>query len=69
MIRDTARWQAFEDELIATQKLSHAENLRLADGMYGLARKLGKFTVDDALEGIEKNVRLAAILHRVRRTP
>ena len=68
MIRDVARWEAFERDLISKQKLDYAENLRLVDGMYDLARKLGKFTAEDALDGIEKTIRLAAMLHRVRRT-
>ena len=69
MIRDVAKWRAFEDELTSTQRLGFAENLRLLDGMYAYARELGKFSAADALEGIEKNIRLAAVLHRVRRTP
>ena len=69
MIRDTKRWRAFEAAWVASQPPNHAENLRLADGMYQLARTLGSFTPDDALDGIEKTIRLAAKLHRVRRTP
>jgi hypothetical protein len=69
MIRDAARWQAFEHELIAKQKLDFAENLRLVDGMYDLARKLGKFTAEDALDGIEKTIRVARAINCVRRTP
>ena len=68
MIRDSARWRAFEHQLISTQKLDFAENLRLIDSMYDYARTLGKFSAEDALEGIEKTIRLAAVLHRVRRT-
>ncbi len=69
MIRNVERWREFEAEWVTSQKPDHAENLRLADGMYQLARSLGKFTAEDALEGIEKNIRLAAVLHhRVRRT-
>lgn len=69
MIRDAARWQAFEYELIAKQKLDYAENLRLVDGMYDLARQLGKFTAEDALDGIEKTIRVARAINCVRRTP
>jgi hypothetical protein len=67
MIRDTVRWQAFERELIAKQKLDHAENLRLVEGMYDLACKLGQFTAEDALDGIEKNIRVAKVINCVRR--
>ena len=69
MIRDIARWQAFENAWIASQKPDYAQNLRLVEGMYQLARSLGKFTIDDALDGIEKNIRLATVLSRVPRTP
>ncbi len=69
MIRDVERWREFEAAWVASQKPDYAENLRLVEGMYQLARSLGKFTAEDALEGIEKNIRLAAVLHHVRRTP
>ena len=69
MIRDTARWQAFEEAWVASREPDYAENLRLVEGMYQLARELGKFTAEDALDGIEKNIRLAAVLHHVQRTP
>lgn len=68
MIRDVVRWQAFESDLIAARKLGYAENLRLVDGMYDLARKLGKFTAEDALDGLDNTIQLAAALHHVRRT-
>ena len=69
MIRDAERWREFETAWIASHKANHAENLRLADEMYQWARRLGQFTAADALDGLEKNIRLAAVLHRVRRTP
>jgi hypothetical protein len=69
MIRDAARWEAFERDFASQQQLDHAEKLRLLDGMYDLARKLGKFTAEDALDGLENTIHLAAVLHHVRRTP
>ena len=69
MIRDAARWQEFEAAWVAAQKPDIVENLRLVDGMYQLARKLGKFTTADALDGLDKTIRLAAVLHHVRETP
>jgi hypothetical protein len=69
MIRDIARWEAFERDFNAKQNLDHAEKLRLLDGMYNLARKLVKFTAEDALDGLENTIHLAAVLHHVRRTP
>jgi hypothetical protein len=69
MIRDVERWRAFEHQLSVEQKLDYAENLRLVEEMYLYARKLGRFTAEDALDGIDKTIRLASVLHRVRRTP
>ena len=69
MIRDVACWEAFERYLISKQKLDYAENLRLVDGMYALARQLGQFTSEDALDGIEKTIRVAKAINGVRRTP
>jgi hypothetical protein len=69
MIRDVQRWQEFENAWIASHPADHAENLRIVDGMYQLARTFGHFTAEDALEGLENTIRLAAILHhRVRNT-
>ena len=68
MIRDVERWRAFERELTLKQNLDYAENLRLAESMHAYARRLGKFSAQDALDGIEKNIHLAAVLHRVRRS-
>jgi hypothetical protein len=69
MIRDVQRWRAFEAAWVASRKTDYAENLRLVEGMYQLARTLGRFTADDALDGIDKDIRLASLLHRVRGTP
>jgi hypothetical protein len=69
MIRGVQRWRAFEDEWVAANTLDYAENLRLVDSMYEYARKLGKFTAEDALEGIEKTIRVARAINSVRRTP
>ena len=68
MIRNVQRWREFENAWVASQKPDFAENLRLVEGMYQLAREMGRFTAEDALDGIEKNIRLAAVLHHVQRT-
>jgi hypothetical protein len=68
MIRDVERWRAFEADWIARQKPDFYENLRLVDAMYELARKLGKFTAEDALDGLENTIRLAKVIHSVRGT-
>ena len=52
------------------QRLALVERqLANPDQMYRYARKLGKFSGPDPLEGVEVNIRLASILRSVRRTP
>jgi hypothetical protein len=68
MIKNSEIFQQFEDKWIAGQKADFAENLRILDGMYELARKLGHFCGSNPLEGIEKNIRIASILNRVRKS-
>ncbi len=67
MIKNPEVFRRFEEQWIASQKPDLAENLRILDGMYQLARKLGHFSGSNPLEGIEKNIRVASILNRVRR--
>ena len=69
MIRDVDRWRAFEAQLSSGETLNLAEKFRILDGMYELARKLGKFTSEDAMDGIEKTLRVARVINSVRRTP
>ena len=68
-VPDYSRWHAFENAWIASQKPDPAQNFRLADGMYELARALGQFKEEDVLDGIEKNIRLVALLNRVHKSP
>ncbi len=65
MIRDVERWRAFEHRLASAEPPDFAANLRVLDGMYEYANKLGKFTAENALDGIEKTIHLAAVLHGV----
>jgi hypothetical protein len=66
MIKDVRKWLEFERDFVAAQRSDYAENLRLLDGMYDYARKLGKLTADDALDGIEKTIRVARVINCVR---
>jgi hypothetical protein len=68
MMKNPEIFRQFEDKWNAGQKADFAENLRILDGMYELARKLGHFSGANPLEGIEKNIRIASILNRVRKS-
>jgi hypothetical protein len=67
VIQDWEKFHLFEAEWIAGQKPDFAKNMRILDGMYELARALGKFPGPDPLEGIEKNIRIASIIRRVQK--
>jgi hypothetical protein len=68
MVKNPEMFQRFEDEWIAGRKADFAENLRILDGMYEFARKLGQFSRANPLEGIEKNIRIARMLNGVRKS-
>jgi len=63
MIRDAIKWQRWEEEYMASETTSHAENLRLADSMVALAIQLGTFPPADPLDGLDHKIRLAKALN------
>lgn len=70
MITNPHILEAFEHELQRSEALSLSEKYALLDGMYELARQLGHFSSDRALEGVEETIQLAKVLNSlVSRTP
>jgi len=63
MIRDAAKWQAWEDAYRASQPNDLEANLRFADAALEYARSMGVFPPKDPLEGIEHKIRLARIIN------
>lgn len=62
--------QVFERELQRSEVLTLNEKYALLDGMYDLARHLGHFSSEHALDGIEQKIQLAKALNSiVSRTP
>ncbi len=55
--------ERFERDLQRKEHLTLYEKLALLDGMYELAVKLGHFRRENALEGIEFDIQLAARLN------
>jgi hypothetical protein len=66
MIRDVAAWRAWEEAGPLREPADFAQNLRLLDAMYELARTLGAIPFDDPLAGLETDIRTARILNHVR---
>jgi hypothetical protein len=62
--RDWARWQEFEDALLAAEKPDYFKNLQYFEALYHEAVALGVLPPTDPLEGIEVDIRLADIVAR-----
>lgn len=63
MIKNREMWEAWEREYKRRTPVDPVENIRIAEGMFELARKLGKFPPSDPLQGIELKIRLAKALN------
>ena len=62
LIRDTLL-DSFEKEQIAKSPPDYFHNLLIFESLYEEAKKLGVFPLKDPLEGIEVDIRLAAVLN------
>ena len=65
MVKDAKLLAQFEEEEIRTEKLSHAQALALFEAMWREGVALGVLTLEDPLEGIEVDIRIARILNHV----
>ena len=68
MIKDVARWEAWERQGPLREQLTPEQAFRLADAMYEYAKSLGAFPPRDPLEGIATKVAMARALN-VQSTP
>ena len=62
IIRDTLL-DNFEKDQIAKTPQDYFHNLRIFESLYEEAKKLGVFPLKNPLEGIEVDIRLAAVLN------
>ena len=63
MIKNSKRWQEFQDEFLQKNTLSYNTSLKLLDGMWEMAVALGVFPPKDPLEGIDVDIQVARILN------
>jgi hypothetical protein len=63
MIQNVEKWRKWEDDYIASERPSHAENLRLADSMIALAVELGVFPPANPLDDLDHKIQLAKALN------
>jgi hypothetical protein len=69
MVKNPARVERFERELIYGHKPDYRQNLRIAEALYREAVHLGVWPPKDPLEGIETLLETTRLIHRVRSTP
>lgn len=63
MITNPAIVEAFESAQVRREAPNFPHNLRLVDALYQEARALGVFPLNDPLDGIEVDIRLARALN------
>ena len=63
MIKRSEILEAFEKEQIRQNKADYHENLKIFEALYREAQTLGVFPLEDPLEGIDVDIRLAKVLH------
>jgi hypothetical protein len=55
----------FKDDLIRREKVDIQRNFRIIDALYEEAVALGIFPLEDPLEGIEVDIRIARVVNSV----
>ena len=63
MIRNPSIVQSFEHALVRREPADYRRNLRIFEALYGEARLLGVIPLQDALDGIDVDIRLAGVLN------
>ncbi len=65
MIKSAEKFQKFEDELTRKEKADINHNFRLVEAMYKEAVLLGAFPLQDPLDGIEVDIKIAKVINSV----
>ena len=69
LLRSWEAFHKFEEQLIASEPIDFQRNLRLADDLYAYARRLGKLSGPDLLDGLDVNIRVVKVFRSVHGTP
>jgi hypothetical protein len=68
MVKNSSRLKQFEDNFIRQDKPDMTKNLRLLDSLYEEARALSVFPLQNPLEGIEIDIKIAKVINSVSKT-
>ena len=63
MIENSPLVEEFERKQIKASRPDYSRNLRIFEALYREAKTLGVFPLKDPLEGIEVDIRVAAVLN------
>jgi len=63
MIKDQKLWDQFERELLKKEELSLEQKYRILNSMLREALNLGILPLEDSLEGIEVDIKIARIVN------
>lgn len=63
MVRNRTAWTEWEARYTASQPVDFHRNLEMLEAMYEYARFLGVFPLDNPLQGLETDIRVAKALN------
>lgn len=66
MIKNRQKLEAFERNLLKTEKLSYRQAMALYESLFQEAVTLGVINNDNILEGVENDIRVAGILNQLK---
>ena len=66
MLKNKAKWNKFNRDLIAEEKISYKQALKIYEALYKEAVNLGVFNSKNIFDGLEKNLRIAKAINRLK---
>jgi hypothetical protein len=63
MIRNPSKVRSYEHELARGEPADYRRNLRIFEALYSEARSLGVIPLNNALDGIDADIRLPGVLN------
>ena len=67
MVKNHKMLERFEREQLRKEKLTYADALKIAEALWQEGRALGVLPLKNPLDGIESDIRIAAILNSINR--
>jgi len=65
MVKDTRKLDAFEKEFLKSENTDLKKNFKIIEALYDEAVALGALPLENPLEGIEVDIRIARVINSV----